>query len=484
MPIKKKIFKAIVIDDESVRNKTYIEVLENKFEVEILNEIFDISRDKIMKCDLLVIDICLSKNVESLTAFKIMDDYNLTLPTVIVSSEWINEKGEPNDFILQVPKYKNIIKVISWNDFNKEDANSKISEDIFYEFCKIKNFAMSKNKDIYRILHISDLQFGGNASGASCNDNARIAAFLLENEIRPDLIIVTGDIADKGKKSEFDEALVWLQELAKLIWKVEGKLPQEYKDRFIIVPGNHDYNLSINASDNYEFTFGADKINTFKKKPSNSLENQKLGFYNFMKFAYELTGDISWLNYVEKPLYKSEKFINWGIRLYMLNSVYGINNTNCENRFDKFYCDLSSVQEKNFNMMSISNDSICNILVMHNAPENFRIGTEAGEKSWNRFQVLVEDNRINACLYGHTHDFNTARRLRDNGGRCCKKLLCISAPSVRLAAASRTEDADRGFNIIELNKIDGVIANIKPRYFSMKKASISEIEDEEDSFSI
>lgn len=66
MPIKKKIFKAIVIDDESVRNKTYIEVLENKFEVEILNEIFDISRDKIMKCDLLVIDICLSKNVESL----------------------------------------------------------------------------------------------------------------------------------------------------------------------------------------------------------------------------------------------------------------------------------------------------------------------------------------------------------------------------------------------------------------------------------
>ena len=155
MPIKKKIFKAIVIDDESVRNKTYIEVLENKFEVEILNEIFDISRDKIMKCDLLVIDICLSKNVESLTAFKIMDDYNLTLPTVIVSSEWINEKGEPNDFILQVPKYKNIIKVISWNDFNKEDANSKISEEIFYEFCKIKNFAMSKNKDIYlSLIHI------------------------------------------------------------------------------------------------------------------------------------------------------------------------------------------------------------------------------------------------------------------------------------------------------------------------------------------
>ena len=33
-----------------------------------------------------------------------------------------------------------------------------------------------------------------------------------------------------------------------------------------------------------------------------------------------------------------------------------------------------------------------------------------------------------------------------------KKLICISAPNTRLKTASRTDDANRGFNIIEIIK--------------------------------
>ena len=72
--MSKTIFKVLVIDDEATRNKTYEEVLSNKFDIEIINDINNITKKKVMQFDLLVIDICLSKNVESFTAFKILDE--------------------------------------------------------------------------------------------------------------------------------------------------------------------------------------------------------------------------------------------------------------------------------------------------------------------------------------------------------------------------------------------------------------------------
>lgn len=484
MGYTKKYFKAIVIDDEKERNNTYEAVLGNNYDVTIINDINTISRKQVMKYDLLVIDICLSKNVDTLTAFKILKDYNLTLPTVLVSGEWVNEKGEPNEFILQVPSFKNVIKVIGWNDFNKEKNNLSISEEIFYEFCKFKNIAMGNEKDKCLILHISDSQFGGNVSGSACNDNNRIANYLKENNLEPDLLFITGDIADKGKKEEFNQAQIWIEEFMKKIWDVDDLTCKE-RDKIILVPGNHDYDLSINASELFEFKFAANAKDTFEKRKNvKKYVNQKLGFQNYIEFAYKLTGDIEWLKYLEKPLHINNKFINFGINIYTLNSVHNINNRNCENRFDEFYCDLTQIKEKEFSVDEEAKDVFCNILIMHNPPEDFRRGTSNGEKSWNMMQTLIQDNKINLCFYGHTHDFRNAYHLRDNGGLYCKKLLCIPAPSVRLDAASRTDDACRGFNIVELYKEDGVIKKVKPRYFKMEKANISEYDNENEEYEI
>jgi len=129
-------------------------------------------------------------------------------------------------------------------------------------------------------------------------------------------------------------------------------------------------------------------------------------------------------------------------------------------------------------------EGLCNVLIMHNPPTDFRRGTNDGENSWGRLQTLIEDYRIDICLFGHTHDFSEAFRMKGNGGKYCNKLLCIPAPSVRLAAASRTEDASRGFNIIELDKVNGIIKKAKPRYFEMKKASIEEYKVENEEYDI
>lgn len=476
----KTIFKVLVIDDEQTRNKTYEDVLSNKFNVEIINDINNITKKKVMQFDLLVIDICLSKNVDSLTAFKILEEYKLTLPTVLVSGEWIKENGEPNEFILKVPNYKNVIKVVSWNEFNQDGSNRRISEEIFYEFCKFRNIAMGNDLNRSIILHLSDLQLGGDSSGTACNDNSRIAKFLDENSIYPDFIIITGDIADKGKKEEYDFAKKWIEQLAKELWNIDGDLQYQDRQKIILVPGNHDYDISICASDVYNFKFGADEKDTFIKNTQPIIfKHQKLGFSNFINFAYELTGENKWLHYLDKGINFNDRFVNFGINFIGLNSAYKITSRNCENRFDGFYCNLSNYTDAELKCPNNSIEGIINILIMHNPPEDFRRATTSGEKSWNVFQTLVQDNKINVCLYGHTHDFKFPYELKDNGGNYCKKMICIPAPTVRLAAASRTEDASRGFNIIEMSKKEGQYKNIVIKNYELKKASILETNTDE-----
>lgn len=77
------------------------------------------------------------------------------------------------------------------------------------------------------------------------------------------------------------------------------------------------------------------------------------------------------------------------------------------------------------------------------------------------------------CFYGHSHDYIIPHTWSDNGGKCCENMVCISAPTYRLAAASRTEDAMRGFNIIEMaNEPGNRFDSISVKNYEVVKADI------------
>jgi len=97
------------------------------------------------------------------------------------------------------------------------------------------------------ILHLSDMQFGKNhqfgrftavADGSLDNLLKRMVGDLdqlrRDEGVIPDLVAVTGDLAEWGRKTEFDQASEFLIGLGEKL-----HLP---KERFIIVPGNHDVN--------------------------------------------------------------------------------------------------------------------------------------------------------------------------------------------------------------------------------------------------
>ncbi len=108
--------------------------------------------------------------------------------------------------------------------------------------------AALKPREHITLLHLSDVQFGRHhrfgrlASPAGDDDfdslltrlGDDLGGLAKEHGLRPDILVVSGDLAEEGKRSEFEDAgrlLVGLVELLGL-----------ERDRVVIVPGNHDVN--------------------------------------------------------------------------------------------------------------------------------------------------------------------------------------------------------------------------------------------------
>jgi 3',5'-cyclic AMP phosphodiesterase CpdA len=98
------------------------------------------------------------------------------------------------------------------------------------------------------ILHVSDMQFGRNHRfgrlGLPAPDDAfdsllarlRDDLLLLKRDhgLVPDLLVVSGDLAEWGMPQEFKDVLHFVEQLTKLLGLK--------RDRVVLVPGNHDIN--------------------------------------------------------------------------------------------------------------------------------------------------------------------------------------------------------------------------------------------------
>lgn len=103
---------------------------------------------------------------------------------------------------------------------------------------------MSKN---LTWLHLSDLHFT-----EMQNDQIRSSRDIIEHlrmmqsEIKPDFVFVTGDIAKEGREKEY---ALYADNIVEPIVSLYG---ENFRDKIIAVPGNHDLDRSINDAFNKE----------------------------------------------------------------------------------------------------------------------------------------------------------------------------------------------------------------------------------------
>ncbi len=104
------------------------------------------------------------------------------------------------------------------------------------------NLPMDAQQTPVRILHLSDFHFSVGRHWDADPILRELAAFIGQdiagNGLTPDLVVITGDLAQSGKPEEYDLARTWLEnQLWPRLADPNHPLP---RDRLLLVPGNHD----------------------------------------------------------------------------------------------------------------------------------------------------------------------------------------------------------------------------------------------------
>ena len=269
-------YKLLIVDDRPERESQYKQVLNypefdptyvwNPREFEIL---FNKT-----PFDGYLIDIFLDQNGWNSTAADLLKEKiekaPRQAPVFLISQLWGEERvlgilkqaGESSAKVVQYLAWTEFIQAVA-DLTNQPDPSlaevriNALRKKLLFELDRWHNrsgFRPEPDEDI-RILVMADLQFKDPSTSIDATFAEHwIAKALKEDERLPDLIIIAGDLSFSGRPDEFDIAEERLSvDLMGQLWGQNNI--ERFRDRIVLVPGNHDVNLRFSASDNYKFDF-------------------------------------------------------------------------------------------------------------------------------------------------------------------------------------------------------------------------------------
>lgn len=445
----------LVIDDNSDRLSAYkklfdfvnLEYAANSDEV----------REKIKKYDGYLIDIVYDEPCYSGLTFKVVVDLlPEDKPVFIISNRWQEAMdGSKMQSLVQSSKYKNVLGYLSWEKISNGDTNEIVKDFIITQFNNYYDLAYEafEPNDSITILQLSDIEFGNPAqteysetsTGILISNVRKDLKKIGNNSKKVDFIVICGDIAFKGRKSEYDKAKEWLEKLG------NNLLVNNDNSRFIIAPGNHDFNFDAAVGNHYQYVQ--------KRQDSGNIDRKyevredvvhdydERAFYDFGKFIYELTGNPSVIMEPYKPII-NRKYENYGFNFISLNPVrmksdlkfdYGLNDSYVASVIDSFNSD--------------DLDSVINIILSHVHYGKYSVTDNTSDAVAPYIEKLVSESKSRVWLYGHAH----SGAIIDDITIGEHKVLVSRSNSVMLDSRGRCENADNGYTLLnfirENNKV-------------------------------
>ncbi len=217
-----------------------------------------------------------------------------------------------------------------------------LSEKFFYPH-------LEKHKDdCINILHISDIHY------KTKNDSFWIHDF---KDDKPDLLVVTGDLvqADGNANTIANRYELCKKELIKL---AKHLFKYEWRDRVLIIPGNHDY-----ASMNEVIADNAGRAFLGAKAPSiTDVVNPRVKFAYYLGFVSSFRREFfNSDKYIDYDInYIDNRFDDWGISFLLLNSSSGVS-AHRQNKVALSKSKISMLLNK------MDNDKF-NICILHHTP--------------------------------------------------------------------------------------------------------------------
>lgn len=461
-------FLAAVIDDDfENREGIYTEILSEHFEIQSFSEESLFLREGQNKhYDMLVIDNLLDGWSTSTLELFLRKYPELTrdgTPIVAVSRHWHKNQGEQlymgiSNIIREYP----IIMIVTWDDLGKFPTETDLAkkwkdtirENIYVRYlqhCGLRS-PLRKDDDAV-ILQLSDMQFGAETERGAYADTHEIAEKLRIKSMRPSIVVVCGDISESGKTSEFEQAELWMRDLAS---KIE---PEIAVSQFVFTVGNHDCDFSSFATLKYKFNFGEEisfsetEKTDWRIDKNKYITSEEFLFSNFLLFEKQCSPDTGSAVYKTKKLNTvDDSYLNWGIRFISLNTVSEISPDNVSG----IGVDKDELHDIINHCNKHRNEDIYTILITHYSP--YDLGYKSGENNkqnlWADIMTFLSNSRIKLWLCGHSHGAD-AGKIEEKG----IKIAYSKSSSLRLPRDKLAPNAQRGYNTITLKRENGVVVD-------------------------
>ena len=459
--------RIIIIDDEAARLNMYQTLFavfkDGSEDLTFVSSYEDYSHcvQNLYKFDLVVLDAYLWDGED---AISVLRKAKLGKTPVVIISDKFFIKYEVNHDFLELMKNPNVIEIMDLKSYSiseEKDINTfqfKIRLAIAQYYNHTSEY--KDDDETIRILHMSDMQFGGAVSDLAYMDEARIPDLLRQNNMIPDLILVSGDIVNNGLPEQYTEALNWFKRFSNNLWEwsVSGnitseEMPPRIYDRFIFVPGNHDFNMDVTCASQYEFDW---KNHTFIKRSAATDKYTSLGFYYYNEFLNQFYHNEKTENY-SRSFIINAKYAPWGLQFVLLNTATTISPDNpSPGKKGPTVIDFDDASNVISDNKAIK--SSFNIVLSHYSPVDmgWMGGDESKQRSWTRFKSIL--GRLNAPMicFGHLHQ----ELIPEINRNAVPNFISCPSPSLRLDGTARTEGSMPGFNIIELTRNNKMVTNI------------------------
>lgn len=290
-------------------------------------------------------------------------------------------------------------------------------------------FTMSEH---ISVLHISDIQFGRHHRfGQLANGDSESLTFdtlfdrlgqdlnaLANSAAKPQILVVSGDLAEIGAPAEFDDALEFLERLVE-----HTAIP---RSNVVLIPGNHDINRKL--SEGYCLTCeGLDEKPVMPFWPK--WKHYVSFFRNFYKHeaAITFTETEPW-TYYEIPDFKVV--------------VAGLNSTMAEShKEDSHYGQIGEKQMRWFaeRLRAAQEKQWFRIGVVHHNVIRGPTNDDENLRDTDQFKEIVVPH-LNCVLHGHTH--------KDALAWLDPNIPVISTGSTALKEGNRPEDVGNQYQIV------------------------------------
>ncbi len=309
------------------------------------------------------------------------------------------------------------------------------------------------------ILHLSDPQYGdpGTDNWAAYVEEqiGNYIRFTLDLEIH--LIAITGDISYSGQVSEFLKAEESLPKLFTFFFPNKS----DWRERVLLVPGNHDVNLRLAAADQIDIKIERGKLSINKRKKTLvDTSHRKFALTPFRNFAWRLTGDSRWKE-ADELNWVNDSFKHIGLRFFLLNSVSNL--------------DCISPQKAGFKLDALrelkggrKDDQPFGIAFSHHGPPEIEYSSPDILDEWPETAGFLDNRGVKLFIHGHGHErkvdkFHLKQQKTEPAKGKIKKdeILRVMAPTTHLEGKKRPDGQLRGFNVITLHRSHGMVSGIE-----------------------